>query len=206
MEELLRDLGRTQKYKDISRFFDESHCATVRAVGPCAKMIKDNNFETFQDWFQFYVGSEYFLKFKAATLLLYEIIKNKYGDKYDIDDCGLCLLYHVLVQTFDGIYREKQVLKRFQVKNPNKIYELSDILHDTTYGVDMFQINPATHDVECAFQIKPKTFRDRIMNRESDCNTPKLKKYKQETGHRVFYVFYDKEDKNFENLDFVEVK
>lgn len=196
METILNEIKKGEKYKQISKYFDCSHCADAWLVGNCMQMMKDNQFETFQEWVVFYLKSQYYNELKKATdLLLREINKNNLD--YDFCDCFCCLLTFILLTTWNGAQAERKAIEYLQRKAPNSQFRLSTYKEDVQFGIDIFK------EDKVAIQVKPISFFNKIYKTQYDTNTAKMMKYKEEHKEiQLYYMFYDKDFK----FTFEEVK
>lgn len=196
MEELLREIGKSDTYKYLQHYFDESLCSTVELVGNCAAMIKDNNFETFDEWQSYWMLNNG-KSLSEAVARLRKTIEEKYQTEFTTEEYMCCLLYHILCQTWDGLQKEKEILNYLQNMRPNLHFRLSTYKEDKNLGIDILQFNKENKKLERVFQIKPKSFK-KIRNTKYDLQTPKLKKFYEKYKKEVWFIFYDKENDKLE--------
>lgn len=189
MEQVLREIKKSDKYKVICRFFDVSHCADTWLVGNCMEMLKNNEFKEFQDWVCYYFSTQYYKELNKATHLLFRKIIDEELN-YTLVDCFDCLLAFILLTSWDGMQAEQKAMNYLKRKSLNGNFRFSNHDEDVKYGIDIFKEGSNV----VAIQVKPISFLNKIYNTKSDKNTDKLKKYKKYNPNvRIFYMFYDKE-------------
>jgi hypothetical protein len=188
-ENILRQIGKTQTYKDLSKHFDGSLCNTVKVLGNCAGMIKENEFNNFKEWAAFWYQSEFSDNLPDAVELLKNYTIPILEKEYSISEYEECILYHTLVQTWDGLQREKEILEYLKSKRPNSHFRLSSYEEDRKLGIDILQFNNETKELERVFQVKPISFK-KIMDTKYDYNTPKLKNFINKYQKDAWYIFY----------------
>ena len=189
-EIILRNMGKSQTYKDLSKYFDRSYCNTTKILGNCAGMIKENDFNTFKDWAAYWYKSEYSDNLPKAIELLQTYTSPIYQTEWSESEYEACILYHTLIQTWDGLQREKEVLEYLQSKRPNSHFRLSKRQEDVELGIDILQFDKETKKLERVFQVKPISFKEKILGKEYDYQTPKLLKFEQKYHKDAWYVFY----------------
>lgn len=199
-EIILRQMGQTQTYKDLSKYFDKSLCNTCKILGNCAGMIKENEFNDFKEWASYWYKSKYSDNLPNAVELLKNYTKPILNKEYSPAEYEECILYHTLIQTYDGLQREKEILNYLQKKRPNSYFRLSHQEEDRKLGIDILQFNNETKKLERVFQVKPISFK-KIMNTEDDYNTPKLKNFANKYKKDAWYIFY----KNKNEYEFKKV-
>ena len=184
--------------------------APAKAIGKCSTLITRYNPETYEEFFIRYVQyaqnyQDQPVKDRGLTIdELHELAKKyktlseaqcpsvNFDEETYLND-AIC---HIIVETFDGRNKERDIIKRLTCLGQNAV--MADDDFDRKYGIDIICKN-SEGKIVMGIQVKPHTFLTSTRRDVGDDRRRLYEKHiktKNELGIETYYVVYNSSDKD----------
>lgn len=191
-EEYFKRYEKSEIYRTISKYFDESGCNKISLIEPCASLCKNSGCKDVYEWRLYYQSTDYYCNLQKATTLLKATLDAN-GVVYENKDAGLSLLTMIYWKTWIGCEAEIaaiQFLKRMGIE-----CTIADRETDRKYAVDIL-IHKGS-EIVAGIQVKPISY----LRTQQRFNPEKNERFKKDYGCEVLYMFYDFSEKKFRKED-----
>ncbi len=188
MQNQLKEISNSEKYKKLQHLFDKSRCNDPKLVGYVVDLCKSYETRNFNEWFLHYLELH-------SKDLEESVSRLEETSGASHKDCFLCIITFLIYKTWVGVAMER-IAKELLYGTTWVVRDASGKA-DNQYAVDL--IITVNEKPLYGIQIKPSTYKG------SQTNERKNAKYKETFGYDVKYLYYS-EDMRFDIKKVEEIK